>query len=120
MVALRAVPDVVDITAYAGDTLTIEIVDATGYSDGLDWNAQIRADRTSSTIDATFTVTPPVSPGLPAFLVLSAAVSRTLIGSLTEYKGVWDCQVSDAGNDPVTTLVQGTFTLMTDVTRVTP
>ena len=118
--SLNAVPETVNITAYGGDTLRIEVTVAAGIADGLDWNAQIRADRTAATVDASFAIVPPSSPGAKAILTLPATVSTALIGALPEYKGVWDCQVSDGGADPVITLIQGTFNLKIDVTRIGP
>jgi hypothetical protein len=128
-------PQEVDIAAYGGDTLTIQITAPTSLVTGMDWNAQVRKDRNPSTpIDASFLITPPVGSG-PAAVVLSSVDTARLAGTGTirrstnpqtgatqqiqTYTGVWDCQISDPTNpDPVITLVQGTITLDADVTRL--
>lgn len=130
-------PKVVDITAYGGDTLTIKVTAPVAITNGMVWNAQLRADREDATpVDATFTITPPNPPTDPAaYLVLKSADCRRLIGTGTvltrrtkagvvtvqSYTGVYDCEIKHPTNpDPVTTLVQGTLTLDMDVTRTTP
>lgn len=121
MVAVSTVPARYDITCYGGDTLRLEVILAAGYADGFDWNAQVRQSRAADVMAAVFTITEPTAPGEPAYLMLPGAVTL----GLTEdgdrrFEGFWDVQVSDAGSDPVTTLVQGAFRVEADVTRLTP
>jgi hypothetical protein len=129
-------PQEVDISAYGGDTLTIQITAPDTLVAGMDWNAQVRKDRNPTTpVDATFLITPPTGAGVPAAVVLSAVDTARLSGAgairrvvnpttgatqqSQTYTGVWDCQISDPTNpDPVITLVQGTITLDADVTRL--
>lgn len=138
MVSIDTRPKVVDITAYGGDTLTIKVTAPVELTNGMVWNAQLRADREDATpIDATFVITLPNPPTDPAaYLVLRSADCRRLIGTGTvlrkrtkagttvtvqSYTGVYDCEIKHPTNpDPVRTLVQGTLTLDMDVTRTTP
>lgn len=132
MASLDTRPDTVDITHYAGDTLTIKVTAPDALVAGRGWTAQIRADRAATTVDASFTITPPTVADGPAYLVLPAAESARLAGTGTRkrvvrsgvavlvatYSGVWDCQVADPLGDPVTTLVQGSITIEADVSRL--
>lgn len=126
-------PQVVNIKHYGGDTLTVKITVPAGYADGLDWDAQVRSVRNAATVDATFLIQQPAAPGDPGYITLLAAECARLIGmgttrkerapdgslrSIQSYAGVYDCQVSDAGLDPVKTLVQGDLLLSMDVTRL--
>ena len=129
MSSLDVRPQVVDVAGYAGDTLTIRILAPDFY--GLDWSAQVRAAPDTTTVAATFEITAPAAADQPAILVLDAATTRALADtgevirvrrgaatvSVLRFTGVWDCQVSDAGSDPVRTLVQGGLTIDLDVTR---
>jgi hypothetical protein len=130
---LSTVPEIVNITHYGGDTLTIEVTPEAGLADGLDWNAQVRSSRTADPTSAVFVVTRPTAPGMPGYLVLPAAETARLCGtapvvqvrladgslfSVAEFQGVYDCQVSNAGSDPVTTIVQGNLIIQIDVTRL--
>lgn len=134
MAAIDTRPQVVDITHYGGDTLTIKVTAPESLTTGMVWNAQVRTSRTgTTTADATFTITPPNPPTDPAaYLVLKAADCRRLIGTgavvqkrmgaevraIQTYKGSWDCEIKHPTNpDPVTTLVQGQLNLELDVTR---
>lgn len=124
-------PDSVDIIHYAGDTLTIQITAPGSITDGKTWLAQVKASRDSDVVDAEFVITPPQTSGGPALLVLETEETARLIGNaavvrvrdgatartVRRYVGEWDCQVSVNGDDPVTTLVQGTLTIEQDVTR---
>lgn len=132
MASVSTVPTVVDIVTYAGDTFDLEIRAAAEVTDGKQWNAEIRADRDAAPVDATFAITVPTESGGPAYLRLTAADSARLArgapvvqkrmpdGStraVQQYSGVYDCEVSLAGSDPVRTLVQGTIKIELDVTR---
>lgn len=126
-------PEVVNITHYAGDTLTISVTAPASVVEGQVWSAQVRPSRDpTAPLDATFTITPPTVADGPAFLVLSSVdcarlagtgvvVQRTWKGTtyaVQTYTGEWDCQVAAPGGpDPVRTLVQGTLTIEADVTR---
>ena len=128
-------PQTVDISHYAGDTLTIQVLVSDGLAEGKVWKAQVKRDRESGIVDAEFAVIP--IPG-GADLVLSAEDSRALTqiaGALMagrslrgvsaqfsapvveKYSGVWDVEISDDGADPVITLAQGSLTIDMDVTR---
>lgn len=133
MATLDTRPELVDVTGYAGDTLTITIQAPAAVTDGKTWLAQIKSSRSSDIIDAEWEITPPAASGGIAVLVLDAATTAALVsgtGSLatrrttsagtfaagTQYKGEWDCEVSDANS--TRTLVQGTLTIDQDVTRL--
>lgn len=133
MAALDTRPKVQDINAYGGDTLTIKITAPDSITAGKTWNAHLKTVRESEITDAEFEITPPEVPGGPAYLVLSSAVTTALVEGMPlgtvrnpdgttkaakKYQGVYDCQISLAGLDPVRTLVQGTITLDQDVTRL--
>lgn len=132
MASLDTTPDNVDITHYAGDTLTIKITAPFSMVNGKDWLAQVRSSKSSAQVDSTFIVTKPVVDGDSAFLVLPAAETTRLVANaqtrrvvrdgvallMAQYKGVWDCQISGTGGtDPVTTLAQGALTIELDVSR---
>jgi hypothetical protein len=128
-------PQIVDITHYGGDTLTIKVTAPESITTGMVWSAQVRANRDTGTpVDATFVITPPVPGGdTAAYVMLKASDCRRLIGTgavvrkrttvgtlatVQSYVGVYDVQINHPTNpDPVTTLVQGSLTLDMDVTR---
>jgi len=131
--ALDTRPKVQDVNHYGGDTLTIKVTAPAELVDGKTWNAQVKADRTTDVVAATFDIIPPEVPGGPAYLVLPGAICASLIAGtpaaavrnpdgttrmVSIYKGVYDCQVSLAGLDPIRTLVQGSLTIDPDVTRL--
>jgi len=133
MADISTIPQIVNITHYGGDTLDLKVIAEPGVADGLDWNAQIRSASESDTVDATFTITEPAAPGDPALLRLTGAESSRLAGltpavqtrapngalmMVQKYSGVWDCQVSAAGLDPIHTLCKGSLTIEIDVTRL--
>lgn len=134
MAVIDTRPDTVDIIHYAGDTLTIRVEAPASLTDGMTWLAQIKSNREDQQVDAVFEITPPQTPGGPAFLVLPAAVTDGLgntgqvtremvagtLASIQRYTGQWDVQVSDNGLDPVKTLAQGSITIELDVTRIKP
>lgn len=133
MAVLDARPQSVDCAIYAGDTFTLEIIAPAELVDGRVWLAQVRASPDATTVDATWVVTVPTTPGGPAFITLPSATTTALAQSaplmrssraaaspnVQRYQGVWDCQVSGppAGADPVKTLVKGTLTIDLDVSR---
>lgn len=132
MSVLDVRPQSVDVLGYAGDTLTIQITAPAALVDGQTWSAEVRSSESATTVDATFDVIPPTVSDGPAYIVLDAADTRRLAGTgvlrrirtregttqeVIRYKGVWDCQVSNAGADPVRTLVKGTLVIDQDVTR---
>lgn len=129
MADITTVPQIVNITHYAGDTLTIVVTAPSSLVAGRTWDAQVRSSRESTTVDGTFDITPPTLADGPAYLVLQQEVTSALgaMGELVtdrsgkstiKYNGVWDCQVSADGDDPVTTLVQGNISFIRDVTRI--
>ena len=107
-------PTQVNIDHYGGDTLTIRVTVDAGVVAGRDWNAQVRATRTSQRIDATFTIIPDATG---ADVMLSADDCKRL-SDRGKYAGFWDVQLSAAGADPVTTLAQGELAIYPDVTRL--
>ena len=109
-------PQVVNIEHYAGDTLTIDVKISAELLGGRVFSAQIRDTPQSQKIDATFSVIPQT---WGASLVLSSADCQRL-AKRDKFTGHWDVQIAMPGNaDPVDTLGYGTFTVYTDVTRVT-
>jgi hypothetical protein len=132
MVVLDVRPDSIDVLGYAGDTLTLAVVAPASLVDGKTWKAEIRSAESSSVVDASFAITPPTVADGPAYLVLDSETTRLLAGTgvlrrirsrdgttyeVIRYKGVFDCQVSVNGSDPVRTLVKGTLSIDQDVTR---
>ena len=103
-------PEAVDITGYAGDTLSLRVtVSDPSIVAGGTWTAQVRQTQASAEIKATFAVTIE-SPGV-ALLTLAADDTAALGG----FVGVWDCQVTNTGT--ARTLVQGKISFDPDVTR---
>jgi hypothetical protein len=103
-------PEAVDITGYAGDTLSVRVtVSDPAIVAGGTWTAQIRQTQSSAEIKATFAITIE-SPGV-AVLTLAADDTDALGG----FVGVWDCQVT-AGT-VARTIVQGKISFDPDVTR---
>jgi hypothetical protein len=127
-------PDVVNIKAYAGNTVPILVTVPAGVADGFMWNGQLRTTRESATVDATWIITEPVAPGDPAYCMLPAAETARLAGtgtvtrrrmsdgtvrSIQVYSGEYDIECKHpTAPDPVHTWVQGTLTIELDVTRV--
>lgn len=133
--SLSTVPQQVDVAAYVGDTLTIKVIAPSTVVSGMTWDAQVRLEPGAPDISAVFTIIPPTVANGPAYLELSSAqtsalfarharaVRSTVAGRAVTnvvFSGVWDCQVSDNGTDPVRTLARGIITLEQDVTRVSP
>lgn len=131
MATLDTTPEVVDITTYAGDTFTLKVTAPGSLTDGKTWSAVVKASRDSDVVDATFDIIPPDTSGGPAYLTLPSAVTASLVSGaavrtirgtagvrmVQQYSGEWDCQISNAGSDPVRTLAQGTILITLDVTR---
>jgi len=117
MAELNTLPQVIDIDAYGGDTLTIHIkADSTTIA-GREFTAQVRLATDDSTVDATFT-SQSTSEG--ADISLAAADSARLSADGL-YEGVWDVQLAPVGGgDPVTTLGYGALRIHPDVTRASP
>lgn len=131
MAILDLRPQVADVYVYAGDTCIITIVVSTNYIAGRTFQAQVRPAVGSDILSATFDVIEPTEPNGPAHLVLPSAVTRQLAEGggarvrvraegvtyeVMRYTGVWDCQLSMDGLDPVRTLVKGSFYIDMDVT----
>ena len=141
MAAIDLTPQVLDITALGGDTVSFEVRFPPGYVAGRKWTAQVRSVTESATVDATFVVALGATEDDPIHLTLTSAATRSLVTSaatmmarsqvvkrsgtpfavgdpLAKYKGVWDCQLAPlAGGDPTTTVIRGTVTINLDVTR---
>lgn len=135
--ALDTRPQIVNVTHYAGDTLTLKVTAPPELAPaGTEWLAQVRQARDAPTVDATFDVVlgTDAEQGV-AWLTLPAAVTEMLASSgavrrrqvgptvmeVQQYVGEWDCQISGPdGADPVRTLAQGTLTLDKDVSKETP
>lgn len=123
-------PEEVNVSGYAGDTLTL-MVTVTGMDlVTAQWDAMVRLNQEAASPAAVFAITPPTAVDGPAYLVLDAETTRALAdmgqvlraipgvrAAVRRFSGVWDCQVSAAGADPVRTLVQGELTIDLDVTR---
>lgn len=131
MTLLDLRPQVVDVYGYAGDTLEIILIVPTSYIAGRTFKAQVRPAAGSTTLDAEFVITEPVEVNGPAYLRIPSAVTRSLVDSggalvrvrnegttrsVMRYAGVWDCQLSLGGLDPVRTVVKGALSIDLDVT----
>lgn len=132
MAMLDLRPQVVDVYGYAGDTLEIAISVPTNYINGRTFNAQVRPAVGSTELSATFEVTEPVEPNGPAFIRLPSSITRELVQGpaakrvrlretgvtfeVVRFSGVWDCQLSLGGLDPVRTVSKGSLYIDMDVT----
>ena len=84
---------------------------------GRDFSAQVRASRSSTRIDATFSVIL-TAEGADIVLLSADTLELTKRGA---YTGFWDVQLAmPDGADPVTTLGCGELRLHPDVTRPVP
>ena len=125
-------PKVMNLLVYAGDTVVFAVIIPWATAAGKTWKGQVRLTRDAAEPDAEFVITPPAAEGGSAYVMMPAADTKRLAGqspvvramssagSLAEmrvYAGVYDVQISDAGSDPVNTLVQGSFTVELDVSR---
>ena len=125
-------PKIVDVFGYAGDTLTVGVIAPESLVAGKQWDAQVRLTPNDTEVQATFEIVPPVSPGGIATVTLPSEVTRALAQAGTTvmkkkigtrsinvqvFEGVWDCQVSNAGDDPIRTLVRGAVMIELDITR---
>lgn len=135
MAVLDLRPQIADVMGYAGDTLIISVVVSTNYIAGRTFSAQVRPAVGSPEISATFDITEPTEPNGAAYLTLPSAVTRSLVESggarvrlreggvtydVMRFSGVYDCQLSMNGGDPVRTVVKGTLTIDMDVTAEEP
>jgi hypothetical protein len=145
--AIDLTPQVLDITAYGGDTLSLLVSFPPGYVAGRIWSAQIRSVKTDLNTDAVFQVNLGATANDPVTLVLSSAATRALVTEaaeaqmmaattrsaptrravapfavgdpITTYSGSWDCQLAPVGGgDPTTTVVRGSIKIVLDVTRL--
>lgn len=131
MTMLDLRPQVVDVYGYAGDTLEIAVIVPTHYINGRNFDAQVRPVVGSDTVSASFVVVPPEEVNGPALLQLPSDVTRALVESggtrvrlrdggvtfeVMRFTGVWDCQLSMAGLDPVRTIVKGALYIDMDIT----
>lgn len=110
-------PQVVNINHYAGDTLTlhVKVANPTVIA-GRVFKAQVRSRPESHRLDAEFFIFPNATG---ADVVLESPDCQRL-AKRGKYVGHWDVQLADPnGLDSVVTLAYGTFTVHTDVTRVT-
>ena len=115
MTLLSTLPQVVDVDHYAGDTLTMHVKISDELIGGRVFSAQVRKTKSSTKIDASFSVL--LIPGTGADIVLASADGLELT-KRGEYEGFWDVQLAPAGGgDPVTTLAHGELRLHLDVTR---
>lgn len=114
MTALSTLPQVVDIDAPAGDTLTLYVTISAELIGSRVFTAQVRANKSAAKVDATFSVT---LTATGADVVLASADSQRLT-KRGPFEGYWDLQLAPAGGgDPVTTLAGGVLRLHPDVTR---
>jgi hypothetical protein len=110
-----AVPATYNLKFVRGDTLTLNItITSDGNTPvnitGRTYRAQIRYERNSSNIAASFTCTPNVTTG-----VVSCVLSATNSAALTDGAAFWDFEETNAG--VVTTILAGKVTILADVTR---
>lgn len=107
-------PTVVNITHYAGDTLTLHVTVPAEVVGTRVFKAQVRARPNSPRLDADFEVT---ATETGADIVLKTADSQEL-ARRGKFTGNWDVQLQPAnGTDPITTLAYGEITIYPDVTR---
>lgn len=117
MSILSTLPQVVDIDHYAGDTLTVHVKVAAEVIAGRTFTAQVRASKTATKVDATFSVFLTVDGAD----IMLAGADTLLLTKRGDYTGFWDVQLAQAdGSDPVTTLACGELRLHLDVTRQVP
>jgi len=108
-------PQVVDVDHYGGDTLTLHIHISDALIGGREFSAQVRKTKSSTRVDAEFSVI--LVPGTGADIVLSY-VDCLELTRRGDYEGFWDVQLAPAGGgDPVTTLAHGEMRVRSDVTR---
>ena len=107
-------PQVVNVVHYGGDTLVLHVRVTPEIIGGREFSAQVRSQKISRRIDASFQVI--LTPTGADIQLLSEDCQR-----LTErgpYTGWWDVQLAmPDGSDPVTTLAYGELKLDPDVTR---
>lgn len=108
-------PQIVDIDAYGGDTLTLHIKVPESVIGTRVFTGSVRSRRESNKIEASFVVTRIADFGADIQL-LSADTKR--LSARGHYIGYWDVQLAAPdGSDPVTTLATGELRLDPDVTR---
>jgi len=124
MATLSQLPDDVDLSFVAGDTfrIRIRVVDPdTAESEtltGYDFQAEI-AQLSDRSVVAEFEATP--DPDYPASaVILSLPPTETAklpdLGSGTEFKGIWDLEVTFPNGD-VRTVAKGAVLCVLDVTN---
>lgn len=136
MKEINTTPDIVNITHYGGDTLTIKVEVSDDLAGGAEWHAQLRSDPLSATSDAEFVITTHMDG---ATLVLPGSVTRDLVEGVNatafaafnanpmpfatstavkDYVANWDVQISGPGGiDPIKTLARGVITITLDISR---
>jgi len=110
-----AVPANYNLKFVRGDTLTLNITITNDGSmpvniTGRTYRAQIRYEKNSSTIAASFTTTQNNTTG-----VVTCVLSATSSAALTDGPAFWDFEENNAG--VVTTILAGKVTVLADVTR---
>jgi|KBSMisStandDraft_5_1062788.scaffolds.fasta_scaffold1680950_1 hypothetical protein len=109
---ISLVPQQADLKLYSGDRAAIRLLVEGGdvdLSTGV-LLAQIKTSRADSTAKATFDVA--INADGSALLSLTGG-DTTALGS---FSGVWDCQWTPPGGEPVT-VVQGKVSCVLDVSR---
>lgn len=119
-------PDVVNIVALAGDTLSICIkTNPANYTQPGIWSAQVRCSPGDPTILEFFTITP-TADGACLTLTYQQTAALGALGAVKRargcavyqvFQGVWDVQVFWTALDCIQTLAGGAFTVKQDVTR---
>lgn len=111
-------PTEFNILHYGGDTLGIHITAPTEVTTGREWAGHVRRARNSAKVDAELYFLPD-GDGLGWTAVLAEEDAERL-AQRGDFEGFYDIQLANiGGGDPVTTIVHGTLTITTDVTRVT-
>lgn len=117
--ALSLTPETQDLVLYAGDgaSLRLTVKDKSGQPVDLTgtFAGQVKADRTTDTAIATWTIDS--SSAVDGVIVISLSGDDT--GALTtghDFVGVWDIQWTPTGGEPIT-LLAGKLTCKPDVTR---
>lgn len=117
---VSAVPNTMDLDLYAGDgtVLRLKMADASGNPIGATGSvaAQVRKTRGDPAPQADFAVDLTDAATGVVLLSLTGEQTAALVGDGTLFTGVWDCQWTPAGQEPLT-IVQGAVRCVLDVTR---
>ena len=124
MAAISSTPDVLDITLYRGDTVSLKVSVKDGAAAAVNltgWSAKATIyNLVGVAVNTGFTVGTPNSSG-DIFLFLPDGTSEALLTGFTYDLEIWrDTAVTDLPGSPtkaqVITVLKGTFTVTNDIT----